>query len=78
LLSPFAAGYAKVSTGVKKAWEGTVDLFSVFQKKKVSAPVARSASKPKNSFWQRLTARKQESKVPQTVGEFMSQPRLNP
>jgi len=78
LLSPFVAGYAKVSTGFKKAWEGTLDLFSVFQKRETSAPAARSASKPRSSFWQRLTTRKQESKVPQTVGEFMSQPRLNP
>ncbi len=78
LLSPFAAGYAKVSAGTKKAWEGTKDLFSVFQRKDASTPVMRSASKPKSSFWQRLTTRKQESRVPQTVGEFMKQPRLQP
>jgi len=78
LLSPFVDGYAKVSAGTKKAWEGTKDLFSVFQRKSTSTPAMRSASKPKASIWQRLTTRKQESKVPQTVGEFMKQPRLQP
>lgn len=78
LLSPFVAGYAKVSAGARKTWEGTKDLFSVFQTGDASQPASRSTQKPKASFWQRLTTRTQESSTPQTVGEFMKQPRLNP
>jgi len=78
LLSPFVAGYAKVSAGARKTWEGTKDLFTVFQNGDSSQPTSQRALKPKTSFWQRLTTRKQEPKVPQTVGEFMRQPRLDP
>jgi len=78
LLQPFFAGYSKVAAGGKKAWEGTKDLFSVFQSKDASKTATRTASKPKTSFWQRLTTRKTESQAPQTVGEFMRQPRNLP
>jgi len=78
LLQPFVVGYSKVTAGGKKAWEGTKDLFSVFQSKAALKTTTQNSSKPKTSIWQRLTTRKQKPQTPQTVGEFMRQPRNLP
>lgn len=73
---PVKSGFGKVKLGATKAWEGTKEMFSLGSSK----PTARSrvASQQQPSFWQRLTARDSQPQVPQTVGEFMSQPRLDP
>lgn len=73
--APVKSGFDKVSSGSKKAWEGTKEMFSMGQSS--SAPATRAPAQQKTSFWQRLTA-KPEPQGPQTVGEFMRQPRLDP
>jgi len=70
---PVKSGFGKVTSGTKKAWEGTKEMLSFGQNKSARA----SNSQQKASFWQRLIA-KPEPQVPQTVGEFMRQPRIDP
>ncbi len=72
LLAPFVVGATKVSQGMKKAWEGTKDIFS--------AGSGNGTSPAKPSFWQRLISRAPADydDGPQTVGEFMSQKRPMP
>lgn len=72
---PFKSGFNKVSSGTKKAWEGTKEMFS-FGKNKTAAP-SRAGGQKQPSFWQRLLVRESEPQIPQTVGEFMSQPRVS-
>ncbi len=72
LLAPVAAGAKKISAGAKKAWEGTKDILSFKSKKNKSTRQKRS--KPKPSIWKRMLA-PAEPTVPQTMGEWMSQPR---
>jgi len=75
---PFKSGFSKVSAGTKKAWEGTKEMF-LFEKNKTASTTRRNAGgQQQPSFWQRLLVRKSEPQVPQTVGEFMRQPRLDP
>lgn len=79
LLSPFIAGFSKLSAGTKNAWEGTKDMFNVFQRKGSAGGATRASSNSGPSLWQRLTTRSpKEPDVPQTVGEFMSQARPKP
>ena len=78
LLSPFVSGFKKVSEGTRKAWEGTIELFSVGSGKGTSNSAARNASPSQPSLWQRLVSPAPEHDGPQTVGEFMSQKRLDP
>lgn len=73
---PFKSGFAKMSTGSKKAIDGAKEMLS-FGRNQSPQTVGRAPQK-KPSLWQKLTARKSEPQVPQTVGEFMSQPRLDP
>lgn len=75
---PIKSGFGKVSAGSKKAWEGTKEMLSFGKDDTRSTTVNRATSQNQPSFWQRLTARNTEPQVPQTVGEFMSQPRLDP
>jgi hypothetical protein len=78
VLSPVSVGFEKVSTGSKKAWEGTKEMFS-FGKTNNPAPVSTTrTTQPQQSIWNRLTGRAPEPVAPQTVGEWMSQPRLDP
>ena len=74
VFSPISSGFKKVSSGTKKAWEGTKEMFS--SGKVEPAPVTSQPTK--QSFWQKLTTRSKKTDTPQTVGEFMAQPRLNP
>ena len=76
ITGPVKSGFSKVSAGTKKAWEGTKEMLSFGQNKAPAAAGASAQKKP--SLWQRLVARNPEPQVPQTVGEFMSQPRLDP
>ncbi|NOY41322.1 MAG: hypothetical protein GXP26_05740 [Planctomycetes bacterium] len=74
LLAPFVVGASKVSQGMRKAWEGTKDIFSAGSGNGTS-PAPRGPS-----FWQRLIgqASADYDDGPQTVGEFMSQKRPMP
>jgi hypothetical protein len=75
ITTPVKAGYGKVTEGTKKAWEGTKEIFTFG--KDDSAPTARS--QPKEGFWKRMfTSEPDKNDGPQTVGEWMAQPRLDP
>lgn len=74
---PFKSGFGKLKDGSKKAMEGAKEMFS-FAKPQKTTTYNRAAGPKKPSFWQKLIARPSEPQVPQTVGEFMSQPRLDP
>lgn len=73
---PVKMGFGKVTSGTKKAWEGTKEMLTFGKGAESSNSQARGQKQP--SFWQRLLVRDSEPQVPQTVGEFMSQPRLDP
>jgi len=73
ITAPVKSGFEKVTTGTKKAWEGTKEMFTLGQN--TSSGSRGRAQQP--SLWQRLTT-KPEPQGPQTVGEFMRQPRLDP
>ena len=76
ITGPVKSGFGKVSAGTKKAWEGTKEMFS-FGRDKTTRVASRPTQK-KPSLWQKLIVRESKPQVPQTVGEFMSQPRLDP
>ena len=73
---PFKQSFGKVTAGSKKAWEGTKEIFSFGQNK--TATQNRAGGQQQPSFWQRLLVRESPVRVPETVGEFMAQPRLDP
>jgi hypothetical protein len=74
---PVKSGYSKVTTGTKKAWEGTKEMFT-FGDNESSSQTAANAQ-PKEGFWSRMFSKEPEKPSgPQTVGEWMSQPRLDP
>jgi len=75
---PFKSGFSKVTSGTKKAWEGTKEMLSFGKNNTAATSRSRSTGQQQPSFWQRLLVRESEAKIPQTVGEFMSQPRLDP
>jgi len=75
---PFKSGFSKVTSGTKKAWEGTKEMLSFGKNNTATTSRSRSTGQQQPSFWQRLLVRESEAKIPQTVGEFMSQPRLDP
>ena len=80
VLSPVSIGYQKVSAGTKKAWEGTKEMltFGGSQEKVKTASTGGNSSVSRQSLWKKLTTRNQEPVGPQTVGEWMHQPRLQP
>ncbi len=78
MTGPFKSGLGKVTSGTKKAWEGTKEMFTFGQNQSTSSTGRNVAGEQKPSFWNRLLAKQPEPRGPQTVGEFMSQPRLNP
>jgi len=75
---PFKSGFSKVTSGTRKAWEGTKEMLSFGKNNRATTSRNRSRGQQQPSFWQRLLVRESEPKIPQTVGEFMSQPRLDP
>lgn len=75
--APIKSGFGKMSAGSKKAWEGAKEMLSFGKDKTATSTVNRAASQ-QPSIWEKLTTRRPAPKVPQTVGEFMSQPRLDP
>ena len=78
-VSPFApitAGASKVSAGTKKAWQGAKEMFSFGSGEKTPRSIASANSSAEPSFWQRMAGKQPEPQGPQTVAEFMSQPRV--
>lgn len=74
--SPISSGMSKISSGTKKAWQGTKEMFTIGGDEKTRAAAARS-EKPRNSVWDRLRGKPEPPDGPQTVAEWMSQPRVN-
>ena len=78
-LAPIKSSARKVSDGTKRAWEGTKEMFTFGATKAPSQPVARTASRSEPpSLWQRMFGASEEPQPPQTVAEWMNQPRLDP
>lgn len=74
-LAPVKNSAKKVQNGAKTAWEGTKELFT-FGGAQADQPAARVASNDSPSLWQRMFGeKKEESREPQSVTEWMSQPR---
>jgi hypothetical protein len=78
-LAPFRTSAKKVGDGAKKAWEGTKELFTFGGAKEPAARVASNGEAP--SAMQRLFGggAKEEpvEQGPRTIGEWMSQPRVD-
>ena len=75
-MAPIAAGASKVSEGTKKAWEGTKEMFSFGTSEETQQGGLPAKPSAKPSFWQRMIGSEPEPEGPQTVAEFMSQPRV--
>ena len=78
-LAPFKTGAHKVTDGAKKAWEGTKDIFTIGNGAKPTPGTPPSAQQ--QPLWKRMFTTAEEppkKEGPQTVAEFMSQPRLDP
>jgi len=73
VIAPVKSSFGKVTAGTKKVWEGTKEIFTFGKQKSAMNPARK-----KPSFWSRLLTPAPEPSGPQTVGEWMSQPRLNP
>jgi hypothetical protein len=79
-LAPFKTSAKKVGDGTKKAWEGTKEMFAI-GRGKPEEPAARVASQGEPpTLMQRMFGAKEEPKEegPRTIGEWMSQPRIDP
>ena len=69
---PVKASFGKISSGTKKAWEGTKEIFT-FGGHKEPQPAESN-----QGFWKRLfSSEPEQPSGPQTVGEWMAQPRLD-
>lgn len=78
ITTPVKSGYSKVASGTKKMWEGTKEMFT-FGRDNSAAQTARRTTQSEPGFWERLTSPASEKKKkdgPQTVGEWMAQPRI--
>lgn len=77
ITKPVKSGFSKITTGTKKAWEGTKEVFTLGGNK--SQQTAPPHASQKQGFWSRLFSPELEKPSgPQTVGEWMAQPRLDP
>ena len=72
------SGVSKISSGTKKAWEGTKELFTFGGDEKASAAASSQQPSERVSVWDRIRGKEPEPAGPQTVAEWMSQPRINP
>ena len=75
---PIESGARKVSDGTRQAWSGFKGLFTSNPKQQTSARARKKESKHKSSLWQQMFAPEPEPQGPQTVSEWMAQPRLDP
>lgn len=73
VVKPFRSGYDKVARGTRTAWDGTKEIFSFGPSSR--SPKQQSQQQP---FWRRMFVSEPEPTGPQTIAEFMSQPRLDP
>jgi hypothetical protein len=75
--APVKASARKVGEGTRKAWEGTKELFTFGGSKTAEQPTERVASRPDQpSVWSRMFGgAEKEPEGPQTVADFMRQPR---
>lgn len=71
-LAPIKSSAQKVSSGAKKAWQGTKELFSFARGGSAEKPAPRVASREQPSFWQRLVGGPPEPEGPETIGDFIS------
>lgn len=81
-MAPFRTSAKKVGDGAKRAWEGTKELFTFGGAKEAEEPAARVASNGEApTTMQRLFGggAKEEpvDEGPRTIGEWMSQPRVD-
>ena len=76
--APLTAGFHKISSGTKKAWHGVKEMFTFGSDQSGSLPQSRATSQPKPSFWRRMFGSEPKEDGPQTVAEWMAQPRLDP
>ncbi len=77
-LAPVKASARKVSDGTKRAWEGTKELFTFGGKGNATEqPTGRLASRPdqQSVWWRMFGGGEPEPEGPQTVADFMAQPR---
>lgn len=78
ITNPFKSGYQKVSSGTKKAWEGTKEMLT-FGGESPSQSAPKQSAQDKQGFWSRMfSSEPEQPSGPQTVGEWMAQPRLDP
>jgi hypothetical protein len=77
-LAPVKTSARKVGDGAKKAWEGTKEIFTLGGSKKNEQSAARVATAGEApSVWDRMFGGgEEEHQGPETVGEWMSQPRV--
>ena len=76
---PIESGARKVSDGTRQAWNGFKGLFKSKPKQQTSSRnKKKKESKHKSSLWQQMFAPEPEPQGPQTVSEWMAQPRLEP
>ena len=77
ITSPIKSGFGKVSSGTKNAWEGTKEMFT-FGNGETHQTEAPPAKPTKQGFWGRLFSPEPEKPDgPQTVAEWMAQPRVD-
>lgn len=78
-LAPVKTSARKVGDGAKKAWEGTKELLTFGGKGAKEEPTARVASREQPSLWSRMFGSAEpEQEGPQSVAEWMNQPRIDP
>ena len=81
LLAPVASGAQKIKEGTQRAWAGTRQMLTFNRDGKDqqgnSDRVARASSQQKPSMWKRLftPSESEQNSDPQTITEWMSQPR---
>ena len=77
ITAPIKSGYTKVSTGTKKVWEGTKEMFTFGGGDKQAS--TSQSTQPPHGFWGSLfSSEPKQDEGPKTVGEWMAQPRLEP
>jgi hypothetical protein len=77
-LAPVKASGRKVADGTRRAWDGVKELLTFGGEKQADQPSARVASNPQPSIWQRMFGgAEEEPQGPQSVAEWMSQPRVD-
>jgi len=77
IFAPLASGTRKLSEGSKKTWAETKHWFASRGQDLQTSNSTQASSRQEPSFWKRMFAPKKEPVGPQTVGEWMSQERID-